>query len=55
MSSLFKTIAQTLALTAALGATPAVSAQELKIGYVNGERVLREQRFQYCDLLDVDP
>jgi diphthamide synthase (EF-2-diphthine--ammonia ligase) len=20
-----------------------------------GERVLREQRFQYCDLLDVDP
>ena len=42
MSSLFKTIAQTLALTAVLGATPAVSAQELKIGYVNGERVLRE-------------
>ncbi len=28
--------------TASLAATPAVSAQELKIGYVNSERVLRE-------------
>lgn len=42
MSSLFKTVAQTLALAAALGATSAAFAQELKIGYVNGERVLRE-------------
>ncbi|MDZ7813406.1 MAG: OmpH family outer membrane protein [Ideonella sp.] len=42
MSSLFKTIAQTLALTAAMAATSAAPAQELKIGYVNGERVLRE-------------
>jgi len=42
MSSLFKTVAQTLALAAALGATSAALAQELKIGYVNGERVLRE-------------
>jgi outer membrane protein len=33
---------KTLAAVAALTPTMAVSAQELKIGYVNGERVLRE-------------
>jgi outer membrane protein len=38
MSSLVKTLAATVALTLSM----AVPAQELKIGYVNGERVLRE-------------
>ena len=38
MTSLMKTLAAAVALTLSLAA----SAQELKIGYVNGERVLRE-------------
>ena len=38
MTSLMKSLVAAAALTTALGA----SAQELKIGYVNGERVLRE-------------
>ncbi|MFZ2988772.1 MAG: OmpH family outer membrane protein [Ideonella sp.] len=38
MSSLLKTLVATAALCSVVGA----SAQELKIGYVNGERVLRE-------------
>ena len=38
MTSFFKT----LVAAAALSTTLAASAQELKIGYVNGERVLRE-------------
>jgi outer membrane protein len=38
MSSLVKTLAAAVALTLSM----AVPAQELKIGYVNGERVLRE-------------
>ncbi|MCD2343942.1 OmpH family outer membrane protein [Ideonella azotifigens] len=38
MTSLLKSLLAAVALCAALG----VSAQELKIGYVNGERVLRE-------------
>lgn len=37
-----KSLVKTLAAVAALTLTMAVSAQELKIGYVNGERVLRE-------------
>jgi outer membrane protein len=38
MTTLVKTLAAAVALTLSM----AVSAQELKIGYVNGERVLRE-------------
>ncbi|HSI49534.1 MAG TPA: OmpH family outer membrane protein [Ideonella sp.] len=38
MTSLLKSLLAAVALCSALG----VSAQELKIGYVNGERVLRE-------------
>ena len=39
MTSLLKTLAAVAALSLALGAA---QAEELKIGYVNGERVLRE-------------
>jgi outer membrane protein len=40
MTSLVKSLAATAALTLAFGAV--AQAEELKIGYVNGERVLRE-------------